>query len=59
MMKAKWMRWTGHVAHMGIMKNVYKILVGKHEGKMSLGRSRFTRENTIKMEGKGRVVPVL
>jgi hypothetical protein len=27
------MRWSGHVAHMGEMRNAYKILVGKLEGK--------------------------
>jgi len=27
------MRWAGHVAHMGEVRNAYKILVGKAEGK--------------------------
>jgi hypothetical protein len=27
------MRWMKYVAHMGAMKNVYKIYVGKPEGK--------------------------
>jgi len=27
------MRWTGHVARMGEMKNPYTIFVGKREGK--------------------------
>jgi hypothetical protein len=27
------MRWARHEAHMGTMRNSYKILVGKHEGK--------------------------
>jgi hypothetical protein len=30
------MRWVGHVACMGVMKNSYKILVGKPEGKRPL-----------------------
>jgi hypothetical protein len=30
------MRWLGHVARMGEMRNVYKILVGKTEGKEHL-----------------------
>jgi hypothetical protein len=34
------------------MINEYKILVGKHEGTRSLGRSRRTREDYIKMEKK-------
>jgi hypothetical protein len=28
--KRRRMRWTGHVAHMGSMINVYKILAGKN-----------------------------
>jgi hypothetical protein len=27
------MRWVGHVAHMGEERKVYKVLVGKPEGK--------------------------
>jgi len=34
------MRREGNVECMGEMKNAYKILVGKPEGKISLGRSR-------------------
>jgi hypothetical protein len=34
------MRWAGHIAHMGKMRNVYKILVGKPEEKRPPGRSR-------------------
>jgi hypothetical protein len=30
--KSRRMRWTGHVARMG-EKNVYRLLVGKPEGK--------------------------
>jgi hypothetical protein len=40
MMKSRWMRWTGHVARMGEKWNVYRILVGKPEGKRLLGRLR-------------------
>jgi hypothetical protein len=36
--KSRRMRWAGHVAHMGGMRNVYRILVGKSERKRSLGR---------------------
>ena len=32
------MRWVGHVAHMG--RGVYRVLVGKPEGKSLLGRPR-------------------
>jgi len=27
------MRWVGHVARMGAMRNAYNILVGRPEGK--------------------------
>jgi len=33
------MRWAGHVAHMGERKAVYRVLVGKPQGKRPLGRS--------------------
>jgi len=33
------MRWVGHVAHMGDSRGVHKVLVGKPEGKRSLGRT--------------------
>jgi hypothetical protein len=29
----KRMRWAGHIARMGAMRNAYRILVGKHKGK--------------------------
>jgi hypothetical protein len=31
--KSRRMRWAGHVARMGEGKNVYRVLVGKPEGK--------------------------
>jgi hypothetical protein len=36
----KWrrMRWTEHVAHIGKRRGVYRVLVGKPEGKRPLGR---------------------
>jgi hypothetical protein len=34
------MRWAGHVARMEEKKNMYKLLVGKPEGKRPLGRSK-------------------
>jgi len=38
----KWrrMRWAGHVAHMGEERGVYRVLVGKAEGRRPLGRHR-------------------
>ena len=48
----KWrrMRWAGHVARMGVRRGVYRILVGKSEGKRPLGRSRRRWEDNIKMD---------
>jgi hypothetical protein len=34
------MRWAGYVAKMGEKRNVYRLLVGKLEGKRPLGRKR-------------------
>jgi len=38
----KWrrMRWAGHVVRMGEVRGVYRILVGKPEGRRPLGRPR-------------------
>jgi hypothetical protein len=38
--KSRRMRWAGHVARMGEGRNVYRVLVGKHEGKRPLERPR-------------------
>ena len=38
--KSRRMRWDGHVARMGEERGVYRVLVGKPEGKRPLGRSR-------------------
>jgi hypothetical protein len=38
--KSRRMRWAVHVARMGEKKNVYRLLVGKPEGKRPLGRLR-------------------
>jgi hypothetical protein len=38
------MRWAGHVARMGAMRNVCSILVGESEGKRPLGRLRHRWE---------------
>ena len=42
------MRWVGHVARMGVGRGVYRVLVGKLEGKRPLGRPRSRWENSIK-----------
>ena len=44
------MRWVGHVARLGERRGVYRILVGKPEGKRPLGRPRHRWEDNIKMD---------
>jgi hypothetical protein len=39
-MKAARTRWAEHVARMGEKSNVYRLLVGKPEGRRPLGRPR-------------------
>jgi hypothetical protein len=34
------MIWTGHVARMGANRNVYRLLMGKPDGRRPLGRPR-------------------
>ena len=38
--KSRRMRWAGHVARMGEDRGVYRVLVGKPEGRRLLGRPR-------------------
>jgi len=40
MIKSRRMRWSGHVARMGEEWGVYRVLVGKPEGRRPLGRPR-------------------
>jgi hypothetical protein len=44
------MRWVGHVARMREGRSVYRVLVGRPEGKRPLGRSRCRWEDNIKMD---------
>ena len=48
--KSRRMKWAGHVARMGERRGVYRVLVGKPEGKKLLGRPRRRWEDNIKME---------
>jgi hypothetical protein len=48
--KSRRMRWAGHVAHMGEMRNVYKILVGEPEGRRPLRKQRHKWEDNIEMD---------
>jgi hypothetical protein len=43
-------RWAGHVAQMGEKRNVYRLLLGKPEGKRPLGRPRHRWIDNIKVD---------
>jgi len=44
------MKCAGHVAHMGKRRGVYRVLVGKSEGKRPLGRPGRRWEGNIKID---------
>ncbi|KAJ4433939.1 hypothetical protein ANN_16258 [Periplaneta americana] len=48
--KSRRLRWAGHVACMGESRNAYRVLVGRPEGKIPLGRPRRRWEDNIKMD---------
>ena len=48
--KSRRMRWAGHVACMGEERGVYRVLVGKLEGKRPLGRPRCRWVDNIGMD---------
>jgi hypothetical protein len=48
--KSRRMRWAGHVARIGEGRKVYRVSVGKPEGKRPLGRPRRRWEDGIKMD---------
>jgi len=48
--KSRRMRWAGHVALMGERRGLYGVLVGKPEGKRSLGRPECRWEDNINMD---------
>jgi hypothetical protein len=47
--KLRRMRWAGHVARMGEGRNVYRVLMGKSEGRRPLARPRRRWEDGIRM----------
>ena len=49
-LKSRRMKWAGHVARMEEGRGVYRVLVGKPEGKRPLGRPRYRWEDNIKMD---------
>jgi len=48
----KWrrMRWAGHVSRIGEERGVYRVLVGKPEGRSPLGRPRRRWVDNIRMD---------
>jgi hypothetical protein len=49
-MKSRMMRWVRHVARMGNMRNTFKTLVGKPEGKRPFGKPRRRWEDNTGMD---------
>ena len=50
LIKSRIMRWAGHIARMVESRGVYRVMVGKPEGKIPLGRPRLRWEDNIKMD---------
>jgi hypothetical protein len=48
--KARRMRWAGHVARMGEKMKAYRLLQGKSEGRRPLGRPRRRWLVNIRMD---------
>jgi hypothetical protein len=48
--KARMMRWAGHMVCMGEVRSAYSILVGRPEGRRQLGRPRHRWQYNIKMD---------
>ena len=48
--KSRRMRWAGHVARMGEERAVYRVLMGKPEGKRPLGRPRRRWVDNIRVD---------
>jgi hypothetical protein len=48
--RARRMRWAGHVVHLGEVRGAYNILVGRPEGRRPLGRPRRGWQDNIKMD---------
>jgi hypothetical protein len=48
--KSRRMRWEGHAARMREWRGVYRVLVGRPEGKRPLGTPTLRWDNNIKMD---------
>jgi hypothetical protein len=47
--KSSRIRWAGHVARMGEGRGVYRVVVGKPEGKRPLGSPRRRWEDNVRL----------
>jgi len=48
--KSRRIGWAGYVAYTGERRGVYRVLVGKPEGKRPLGIARRRWENNVKID---------
>jgi hypothetical protein len=48
--RSRRMRWAGHVVLIGEGRSVYRVWVGRPEGKRPLGRPRRRQEDNIKLD---------
>jgi len=48
--ESKRMRWAGHAARMGERRGVYRVLMGKPEGKRPFGRHMRKWEDNIELD---------
>ena len=48
--KSRRISWAGHVAHMEERRVVYRVVVGKLEGRRPIGKPRHRWEDNIKMD---------
>ena len=48
--KSRRMRWAGHVARMGEDRGMYRLLLGKSEGRRTMGRLRRRWVDNIRMD---------
>jgi len=48
--KSRRMKWAGHMARMGEERGVYRVLLGKPEGRRPLGRPRHRWVDNIRMD---------
>jgi hypothetical protein len=48
--KSRRIKWAGHVARMVEGRGMYRVLVGKPDGKRPLGRSRRRWKDNIKRD---------